>query len=310
MSLATLKQNRNAALESILAEVDKFSQKRNYSEDGADDPRFWYPALDKAGNGNAIIRFLPAHDEEAIPFVRFWWHSFQGPTGSWIFREMCPTTKGRKCPICEYNRILWNSGDDDKKKQASKQKRKLQFVSNIYIEKDPANPENEGQVRLFRYGQKIWDKLNGAMHPAEELGEDPMNPFDPLGPDKDGNGGGAPFLLKIRKVDNQTNYNESGFGKTIKALTDDKHLEEILGNCHKLQPFIDDSVFNVETIIRTKLNRVLGLGNDSVEDEIDQDKAALLIEKSTKSSEDESPFKGDSDDDEMNEDYFKRIASD
>lgn len=299
-------KSRNS-LDDILAEIDKFSQKKSYSEESESDTRFWYPNRDKAGNGNAIIRFLPAHADEKIPFVRFWWHTFEGPTGAWIFREMCPTTKGKNCPICSYNKVLWNSGDDDKIAQARKQKRRLQFVSNIYIEKDPQNPENEGQVRLFRFGQKIWDKLNAAMHPAEELGEEPMNPWDVEGPDKDGEGGGASFSFKIRKVDNQTNYGESQFTK-IKALTkDEKHLNEILAQCYPLQPFVDDSVFNSDTVIRTNLNRVLGIGNESVEDEIDQYRSEKQIRKSKKIEEEETLPQID-DDDEMNEDYFKKIS--
>jgi hypothetical protein len=302
MSLENLKANRKSSISDILAEMDKFNQKPKF-DSKEDDERFWYPAVDKAGNADALIRFLPACESEKIPFVRFFEHTFQGPTGQWIVREMCPTTRGGKCPICEYNRTLWNSGNQA---QASKQKRRLQFISNIYIIKDPATPENEGQVRLYRYGKKVWDKIHALMHPNEELGEEAINPFDPIGPDKDGDGGGCNFFLKIRKVDNFPNYDESKFDSIKPLVKDEKKLKEILSQCYPIQPFVADSVYHTEDEIRAKLNRVLGLDGTSMQSEespfVDEEESEAEVSLPVKSKAKKS------DDFELSEEDFKNLA--
>lgn len=296
--------NRQIALERINAEVEKHTKKQ-YS---SDDERFWYPQVDKAGNGNAVIRFLPAIDPkgdvENVPFVRYYLHSFQGPTGLWLVNEMCPTTKGNKCPICEYNRSLWNSGSELKKKESSRQKRQLKYISNVYIVMDPATPENEGQVRLFKYGQKIWKKLDAFMHPSFP-GDVAGQPFD-LGNDPDEPGcSGANFTLRIRSgAEGRRNYDESSF-LPIGYLTEDKKLlARIQKELHPLQPFVDDSVFNDYKTIKEKLNRVLGLdGGSENENPFKEDTRSAPLQR-TKAATIQIP-----DDEEMDEDYFRRLAA-
>ena len=172
MSLDTLKKSNS--LDKILAAVEKESapvEKQSYV-----DERLWKPELDKSGNGYAIIRFLPAPDGEEMPWVKLWNHAFQGPTGKWYI-ENSLTTLNQKDPVSEYNSKLWNSGVESDKEIARKQKRKLQYYSNIYVVSDPKHPENEGKVFLFRYGKKIYEKVMDALQPQFE-DETPVNPFD------------------------------------------------------------------------------------------------------------------------------------
>ena len=190
VDFAKLKANSGKkSLEKLTQEVSKITGGGTEKES---DNRFWYPNVDKAGNGYAVVRFLPAPGDEDTPFVRVFSHGFKGPTGSWYI-ENCPTTKGMgsKCPVCERNNELWNSGIESDKNIARDQKRKLTFISNVYIITDQLNPENEGKVFLFKYGKKLFDKLNEAMNP-QFADEDPMNPFDLWS--------GANFKIKIRNV--------------------------------------------------------------------------------------------------------------
>lgn len=254
MSFANLKKNRTSQLEALTSELSKLSSKSTKAE----DDRMWYPAVDKAGNGYAVIRFLPAPEGEDVPFIRIWDHGFKGPTGKWYI-ENSLTTIGEKDPVGEYNSKLWNVSDDDnspERKQARAQKRRLTYISNIIVLKDPANPENEGKVFLFKYGKKIFDKLQEAMNP-QFADEQPLNPFDLWE--------GANFKIKIRNVEGYRNYDKSEFDERGSLLDDDEKLEKIWKKEYPLQPFLDRKNFKTYDELKKKLNEVLGLDDDFAE---------------------------------------------
>ena len=243
MSLDTLKKSNS--LDKILAAVEKESapvEKQSYV-----DERLWKPELDKSGNGYAIIRFLPAPDGEEMPWVKLWNHAFQGPTGKWYI-ENSLTTLNQKDPVSEYNSKLWNSGVESDKEIARKQKRKLQYYSNIYVVSDPKHPENEGKVFLFRYGKKIYEKVMEALQPQFE-DETPVNPFDIWE--------GANFKLKIRKVDCYWNYDKSEFDSASKLNEDDSELDKIWKSEYSLKDFLAASNFKTYDELKNRLDDVL-----------------------------------------------------
>ena len=244
MSFATMKKNRNKSLESLIKETEKINSP---SFGNGDDDRFWRTALDKSGNGYAVIRFLPAPTGEDVPWVRTFNHGFQGPGGWYIENSL--TTLGQKDPVSEYNTSLWNSGIEANKDIARKQKRRLTYISNVYIVKDPSNPENEGTVRLFKYGKKIFDKINDMMNPTFE-DETPRNPFDLWE--------GANFKMKIRKVDGFSNYDKSEFDNPAPLLEDDDKMEEIWKTQHSLQEFLAPDNFKSYNDLKVKLDKILG----------------------------------------------------
>jgi hypothetical protein len=247
MSFADMKSRGRNDLSKLQGELNKLNTPQTKEND---DDRFWQPEVDKAGNGYAVIRFLPASEGEDVPFVRIWDHGFKGP-GGW-FIEKSLTTIGQNCPVSEYNSTLWNSGSDaDKQFVRQNTKRRLYFLSNIYIVKDPANPQNEGQVKLYRYGKKIFDKINEAMNPAFE-DEQAINPFDFWQ--------GADFKLKIRKVEGYRNYDKSEFdAQSTLGGFDDDELEAIWSKENSLQEFIDPKHFKSYDELKAKLNKALGL---------------------------------------------------
>ena len=242
-SFKALRTNTNSAFTKLTEEVAKLN-----SNAPQEDERFWKPSVDKAGNGFAIIRFLPASAGEDVPFIRIWDHAFKGP-GGW-FIEKSLTTLGEADPVSEYNMELWNTGMESNKKIVRDQKRRLSFISNIYVVKDSSNPDNEGKVFLYRYGKKIFDKLNAAMHPEFE-DEKPMNPFDLWE--------GANFKLKIRKVEGYQNYDKSEFDTPSALLDDDEALEGVWNQEHTLQPFLARSEFKTYDQLKARLYKVLGL---------------------------------------------------
>ena len=233
-----------SALESLNKKLASIAG--NESKGGADD-RFWTPTVDKAGNGYAVIRFLPAPPNEDVPFVRIFDHGFQGPGGWYIENSL--TTLGKNDPVSEYNSKLWNSGVEANKEIARKQKRRLHFVSNIYVVQDSGNPDNEGKVFLYKFGKKIFDKLNEAMNP-QFADEEAVNPFDLWA--------GANFKLKIRNVEGYRNYDKSEFDRQGPLDADDSKLEAVWKKEHSLSAFLDASNFKSYDELQAKLMKVLG----------------------------------------------------
>ena len=246
---SSLKKNRSKTLDKLNSQLEKISSK-SYQDPNAG--KFWKPTRDKAGNGFAVIRFLPAPQGEEMPFVRLWDHGFQGPTGLWYI-ENSLTTLNQDDPVSEFNSKLWNSGVESDKDQARKQKRRLKYTANIYVVKDSGNPENEGKVFLYQFGKKIFDKLNDLMNPTFE-DEDPVNPFDLWE--------GANFRLKIRQFEGYPNYDKSEFDPASPLSEDDAELERIWGEQHSLEEIVSEKNFKSYSELKTKLYRVLDLQND------------------------------------------------
>ena len=288
-SFANLKRNRSS-LDKLTKAIEASTQSN--SEAGSkDDTRFWQPQVDKAGNGMAIVRFLPAPSvdgDEALPLVRVFSHGFQGP-GGW-FIDNCLTTLNEKCPVCEHNNTLWNSGIEANKDIARKQKRKLSYVANILVVSDPSNPENEGQVKLFKFGKKIFDKITEAMNP-EFADETPVNPFDLWE--------GANFKLKIRNVEGYRNYDKSEFAdKSALFDGDDDKLEELWKSEFSLKEFTEKRNFKSFEQLKTRLDKVLGFEGTP---------APKTKAESTVIEGDDVPSFSNSEDDE-DLDYFKSLA--
>jgi hypothetical protein len=304
MGFADLKkQSKLGSLtEKLVKEVEKMNNSGNSSDD-----RVWKLDCDKSGNGYAVIRFLPAPDGEDLPFVKVYSHAFQGP-GGWLI-DNCLTTLNQKCPVCEHNSGLWNSGMDSNKEVARKQKRKLTYMSNIYVVKDPTNPENEGKVFLFKYGKKIFDKLTEAMQPEFE-DETPIDPFDFWK--------GANFKLKAKNVAGYRNYDSSEFASQSALLDDDDAMEAIWKKQYSLQEFMSPAEYKTYEELKKRLDYTLGLkgtpkyqDSDDLEEEdsnrgsvkeLDEDLRSQLNNlKPTRSKVEE-----DDDDDALS--YFARLA--
>ena len=301
MSLSTLKKTNS--LDKLLNAVEtenKPQEKKSYV-----DERLWKPVLDKTGNGYAVIRFLPAVKGEDLPWAKVWNHAFQGPTGQWYI-ENSLTTLGNNDPVSELNSAYWNSGVESDKEIARRQKRKLQYFSNIYVVSDPKNPENEGKVFLFRFGKKIFDKCMETMQPAFE-DETPVNPFDFWE--------GANFKLKIRKVDGYWNYDKSEFEAPSPLFDNDDAIEEVWKQQYALNEFTAPTNFKSYDELKTRLDMVLAgtttVGNVTtlMEDEpVENTVSVDTVEEPVPTSSTVTISSTDEEDDTM--DYFQKLADD
>jgi len=302
VNFEALKNNRKSNFDKLTSELNKLNT--NTPHDNTNDDRFWKPDVDKAGNGYAIIRFLPAPTGEDVPFVRIWDHGFQGPGGWYIEKSL--TTLSKADPVSEYNTKLWNSGIEANKELVRKQKRRLSYFSNIYVVKDPTRPDNEGKVFLFKYGKKIFDKLNEAMHPQFQ-DEKPINPFDMWE--------GANFKLKIRQVEGYRNYDKSEFDASAPLLHDDDKLEQVWKSEHALSELIDIKHFKSYDELKMRLEKAIGIaGSGSTNSHADQmlereEEAFPVPQKSLAAA--PAPAQSapwDDDDEDLN--FFKKLASD
>ena len=299
MDINTLRKMRNSDFGKISSEFEKIANPQSESKSYQDD-RFWKLEADKAGNGTATIRFLPTAEGDELPWVKIFSHGFQGPTGKWYI-ENSLTTIGENDPVGELNSRLWNTGNEADKETARKQKRKLSYVANVLIVSDPKHPENEGKVKLFKFGKKIFDKIMDKARPTFE-DETPVNVFDLWA--------GADFKLRMRKVDGYPNYDQSAFQEPSAITEDEDEMLSIVNSQHKLSEFLDRKNFKTYEELSRKLASVLEGGSAapsaasmSDDDGDDVPRSVKATAPKTKVSVSSSD---DNDDDAMS--FFKKIA--
>tara|TARA_A100001011_G_scaffold376065_1_gene438254 strand:- start:2460 stop:3350 length:891 start_codon:yes stop_codon:yes gene_type:complete len=295
MDFETLKTSRSNFEKLTKAIESKLDQNDNQSKDKYTDERIWKPELDKTGNGYAVIRFLPAVSGEDMPWTRVWSHAFQGPGGWYIENSL--TTLNQKDPVSEENTRLWNTGVESDKEIARKRKRKLSYFANILVISDPKNPQNEGQVKLFKFGKKIFDKIAEKMSPAFD-DEKAINPFDFWE--------GANFKLKIRKVDGYWNYDKSEFEAVTKVADSDDAIKSIWEKQYALKPFLAPDNFKTYDELKEKLIRVIsGTRKTETVENVD---LPPQTNGSVKSKPVSAPLASDEDDDTLS--YFSKLAED
>lgn len=307
MDINTLRQSRNQDFSQISSAFESIANPGQQSKNNYEDDRIWKPTPDKAGNATATIRFLPKHPDDELPWVKVFSHGFQGPGGRWYI-ENSLTTLGESDPVGELNSKLWNSGVEANKEIARKQKRRLHFYSNILVIADPANPENEGKVMLFRYGKRIFDKIMDKAKPTFE-DEKPVNVFDLWE--------GANFKLRMKKVEGYPNYDSSSFSDPAPVAPSDEAILEIVNKQYRLAEFLDRKNFKSYEELKTKLDQVLsGEGgvaasaSDLVQEDIPSQPApeyrAAPAPEPVASAAPEPSLSSDDDDDVMS--YFQKIA--
>jgi hypothetical protein len=291
MSFADLKAKANDMSALVGAAGTSTTEKKSYGDD-----RMWKPTVDKAGNGYAVIRFLPAVEGDDLPWAKYWDHFFQGPTGQW-YVEKSLTTISKDDPVSEMNSKLWNTGIESDKDTARKRKRRLHYVSNIYVVSDPENPENEGKVFLYTYGAKIFEKIMDSMQPKFQ-DESPVNPFDMWK--------GANFKMKIANVAGYRNYDRSEFANVEALNADDSALEGIYNQQHSLNEFTDPSSFKSYSELNLKLTRVLGEEVKAVEDDAPFNDAPAMSDPVAVAA--DPIARADSDNDDTMS-YFAKLAA-
>ena len=309
MSFANLKRQSSSSLSKLTQAVETLNKPAYQSN--KDD--FWLAELDKAGNGSAVIRFLPtpavdekANPDAALPWAKVFQHAFKGPSGKWMI-DVCPTTlgNGNECPVCDHNSVLWNSGkESDKEFVLKNTKRKVHYVSNIYIVNDPKHPENNGTVRQFKYNESIFQKLMEAIKPKFE-DETPFDPFDLFA--------GADFKLRIYKDGDYSSFDKCEFAAIGPMLDDEAEMEKVYNQEQSLLKHLDPSLVKTYDELKTRMEKTLGLNSDgtqakrttveTLKEAAEKAKTGPAPKRPTPAAERTLP---EDDDDDM--DYFRKLA--
>ena len=264
MSLERLKNRNNT--QALIDELNKF---KNTKKVRTENKKFWSPRPDKQGNAHAVIRFLPAieSDNLNVPFVRTWDHGFQGPTGKYYIENSLRTID-KPDPVAELNSQLWNSGLEANKELARKRKQRLHYIGHIYVVKDTLHPETEGLVWPYKFGSKIFDKIESAMMPPEGFDDEPIVPYDLFT--------GANLKLRLKKGDGgwpsyeDTKWDTPGpLFKTKKGEPDEAKMEEVYNQVKSLKTYIDpegidadgEKYFKSYDELKQKLYKVLELSD-------------------------------------------------
>lgn len=277
-TLSELRKNKSA----LLDKINKAMQ-NDGNGDRKEDDRFWKPTRDASGNGSAVIRFLPPIAGDELPWVKIYSHAFKGPTGKWYINESL-TTIGEQDPVSDANKILWETGTEANQKLVRERKRKLSYISNILVIKDPSNPANDGKVKLFKYGKKIHEMIMNKAQPTFE-DEEAVFVYDV--------DAGANFRLRIKTVDGYPNYDSSVFdAPSALAGGDDDAIEEILKSYIKLADFIDPIKFKSYEDLKKELDRALGDGTPvgTASDLLNSRAKQESKQEKTAPAEDEAPW--------------------
>ncbi len=255
---------KHSSLDKLTKALEKTNKQRN-------DERYWQPATDKAGNGFAVVRFLPeppVDGEDGLAIQQLLSAAFEGPGGWYIENSL--KTLGQKDPLVEFNNKLWNTKIPANEEQARRQKVKKQYVSNILVVKDPAHPENEGKVFLYKYGVKIFDKIRMAIKPTQaEIDQALVEGVELKPVDVFNLVEGHNFTLRIRKIDGNRNYDTSSFSglqtpespvaKGTPIAETVEEITKILNQCYSLKAIVAPDQFKTYAQLEAKLNKVLGL---------------------------------------------------
>lgn len=311
MSFDDYLKNRNSQFEKLSQSLKQNTETKSY-----DDDRIWKPRMGKDGTGYAVVRFLPGKDPNKTPFVTIYDHGFQGPSGKWYI-ENSLTTLSQNDPVSEYNSKLWNSGIEANKELARKQKRRTSYYANALVLQDPNNPENEGKVKIFKFGQKIYEKVMNAMQP-EFADEDPINPFDLIE--------GANFRIKIKMVGGYWNYDSSSFEKASPMSEAEDKLRAVYESQHDVHGLVGEDKFKGYDELKQKLMDVLG---ETYMGDTPAQQAAIPVSNPTptptaetssssgddfaqvfETKDDGNTTSASNNDDEDLEDYFKSLAAD
>ena len=298
MSLENLKRNKDQ-IDKLLKAAESVGDNQSTQQKNYGDDRIWKPTVDKAGNGYAVLRFLPSKEGEELPWVRYWDHGFKGPTGLWYI-ENSLTSIGQADPVSEMNSKLWNSGNEEDKVTARERKRRLHYVTNVYVVNDSGNPANEGKVMLYKFGKKIFEKIMDVMQPAFQ-DETPVNPFDLWK--------GADFKLKIRNLEGYRNYDKSEFAKSSELFDgDETKLEAVYSQVHSLSEFTDPSNYKTYDELKAKLMRVLGEESEmTLNQEIQMNEPEAAPQPKVQESVTAESITIDDDDETMS--YFAKLAA-
>jgi hypothetical protein len=190
----------------------------------------------KTPPGNTFtVRLLPYAKDPSKTFFHYYQHGWNSFATGQYTSAISLQTFGERDPIAEERYKILRTGNEEEKEKAKAIVRSEKWLVNVYVVNDPVNPENNGKVKMLRYGKQIHNIITDAIE-GEDAAELGPRIFD-LGPD------GVNFRVKVEKQGDFPTYVSSKFGmpSAIDNLDEDRH-NAIYENVFELS-----SVFGVKS---------------------------------------------------------------
>ena len=179
----------------------------------------------KAGN-TYVFRLLPNVQQPANTFYHFYQHGWESfCTGEYV-SALSLQTIGKPDPISIASYRLKKNGTEEEKRKVEAIKWSEQWYVNVLVVEDPVNPENNGTVKIFRFGRKLHKMIDDAIN-GDDSDEFGAKVFD-LSPN------GVNMKLKVEKQGDFIAYDSSRFTSPIDLNLSDSRKEEIYGMVHDL----------------------------------------------------------------------------
>lgn len=195
----------------------------------------------KTPPGNTFtVRLLPFAKDPSKTFFHYYQHGWNSFATGQYTSAISLQTFGERDPIAEERYKILRTGSEEEKEKAKAIVRSEKWLVNVYVVNDPVNPENNGKVKMLRYGKQIHNIITDAIE-GEDAAELGPRIFD-LGPN------GVNFRVKVEKQGDFPTYVSSKFGmpSAIDNLDEDRH-NTIYENVFELS-----SVFSVKSATELK----------------------------------------------------------
>jgi len=182
-----------------------------------------------------VVRLIPNVEAPSKTFFHYFTHGWNSFATGQYLNLISPNTWGERDPISETRYRLLKTGTEEEKEKAGKIMRKENWMANVYIVNDPVKPENNGTIKLLRFGRQLHKIIMDAMQgdEAEELGP---RIFDLTK-------NGCDFRIKVEKQGEYPTYVTSKFGMPKKLNIDyEGGIDAIHKNIYDLE-----SVYSVKS---------------------------------------------------------------
>ena len=174
------------------------------------------------------VRLLPCVKNPDKTFYHYYshgWTSFS--TGQYV-NALSPQTWGERDPIAEMRYQHYRTGSPEEKEKSRSIIRSEKWLVNVYVVSDPSAPENNGTVKILRFGKQLHNIIMDAIE-----GDD-SDQFGPRIFDLSKNG--CNFRIKVDKQGDFPSYVSSRFlmPSEVKGLTKDQ-AQSMYDNVHDLE---------------------------------------------------------------------------
>lgn len=201
------------------------------------------------------VRLLPNVKDPSKTFFHYYSYGWNSFTTGQLVTVVSPTTWNQRDPIAEERYRVLRNGTEKEKEKALAIKRRENWLVNVYVINDPVNADNNGKIKLLRFGRQLHKIIMDAIE-GEEAAELGPRIFD-LSPK------GCNLRIKVEKQGDYPTYVSSKFStpKEIEGL-EEAEFKKIYNGAFDLESYVSVKSYDeLKTILDEHY-----LGTKDVED--------------------------------------------